>query len=149
MSTLEKDLFKKITVKNRTSKDDTYQERSYRGFSTVNNSSKNFKLYDFELIKQDIVNHFHIRQGEKLTDPGFGTIIWDLLFEPMTPQLRNLIIDNVTNIVNSDPRIYVSQIIVDEYETGIQIECNIKYLLFNIQESMQLNFDKNAGFLSL
>jgi len=130
-------LYKEVVVTgNKTIQQAKKAGKIYKGISTINPS------------KQDLINHFHIRQGENLADPTFGTIIWDLLFEPMTPQLRNLIIDNVTNIVNSDPRIYVSQIIVDEYETGIQIECNIKYLLFNIQESMQLNFDKNAGFLS-
>lgn len=142
-------LYKEVVVKgNKTIQQAKKSGKIYKGISTINPSNKNVSLYDLSLIKQDLINHFHIRQGENLADPTFGTIIWDLLFEPMTPQLRNLIIDNVTNIVNSDPRIYVSQIIVDEYETGIQIECNIKYLLFNIQESMQLNFDKNAGFLS-
>ena len=32
----------------------------YRGFSTVNTNSQNFALYDFELIKQDILNSFYV-----------------------------------------------------------------------------------------
>jgi phage baseplate assembly protein W len=147
MSTLEKDLFKKITVKNRTSKDDTYQERSYRGFSTVNNSSKNFKLYDFELIKQDIVNHFHIRQGEKLTDPGFGTIIWDILFEPFTEVLKEAIISNVTEIINYDPRVKVNEIKVDAYETGLVVECSLTFLPYSITEELRFRFDQQAGLI--
>ncbi len=54
----------------------------YNGFSTLNGSKK-FKLTDFELVKQDLQNHFGIRKGEKLMNPEFGTIIWDLLFEPL------------------------------------------------------------------
>ena len=52
-----------------------------------------FAKYDFELIKQDLINHFHIRQGEKLSDPGFGTIIWDMLFEPFTSDVQDAIVE--------------------------------------------------------
>jgi hypothetical protein len=34
--------------------------QAYKGFSTVNTSSQGFALYDLELIKQDLLNHFHI-----------------------------------------------------------------------------------------
>ena len=33
----------------------------------------------------------HIRKGEKLENPEFGTIIWDCLFEPLTEDLRETI----------------------------------------------------------
>ena len=83
--------------------------KMYRGFSTVNTSSENFNLYDFELIKQDLLNNFYIRQGERLMNPTFGTIIWDLMFEPLTEQVKNLIEQNVTTIVNYDPRVKVER----------------------------------------
>ena len=121
----------------------------YKGISSVNVENETTTLYDLALIKQDIINHFHIRQGEKLSDPTFGTIVWDLLFDPLTSALRDLIIQNVNDIIQSDPRVKVDSVIIDEYESGIQIECNLIYLPYNIRESMQLNFDKNAGFLSL
>jgi phage baseplate assembly protein W len=147
MSTLEKDLFKKITVTSRNSKDNLLRERSYRGFSTVNNTSRNFKLYDFELIKQDIVNHFHIRQGEKLTDPGFGTIIWDILFEPFTDTLKEAIVSNVTEIINYDPRVKVNEIRVDTYETGLIVECSLTFLPYSITEELRFKFDQQAGLI--
>ena len=49
---------------------------TYKGFST-NNRSKKFRVTDFELVKQDLINHFNIRKGEKLMNPNFGTIIWN------------------------------------------------------------------------
>ena len=67
--------------------------RTYRGISTVADSGT-FPLYDISLIKQDITNHFHIRKGEKLENPDFGTIIWDVLFEPLTEEIKDLIISN-------------------------------------------------------
>jgi len=120
----------------------------YKGFSTVNTNTQNFKLYDFELIKQDLLNTFYIRQGERLMNPEYGTVIWDLLFEPMTPDVQNSIIQNVNAIFNSDPRIQASNILVTPYESGIQIQCTLKYLLYNIQENLQMKFDQANGLTS-
>jgi phage baseplate assembly protein W len=126
----------------------TPKTQVYKGFSTVNTNTKNFKLYDFELIKQDLLNTFYIRQGERLMNPEYGTVIWDLLFEPMTPDVQNSIIQNVNAIFNSDPRIQASNILVTPYETGIQIQCTLKYLVYNIQENLQMQFDQANGLTS-
>jgi phage baseplate assembly protein W len=122
--------------------------KMYKGFSTINTSTENFGLYDIELIKQDLINHFHIRQGERLMNPTFGTIIWDLLFEPLTENLKDLITENVNTIINFDPRIRADQVIVTSYESGIQIECVLTYLPHNISQSLQLRFDQSVGLLA-
>lgn len=122
--------------------------RVYRGLSTVANPSNSFALYDIALIKQDLINHFHIRQGEKLGNPKFGTIIWDLLFDPLTEELKELVAQNVTEIVNYDPRVKVDQLVVSQYESGIQIECELTYLTYNISEAMRFKFDQDNSILS-
>ena len=93
------------------------------------------------------LNHFHIRQGEKLSDPEFGTIIWDVLFDPLTEQLKEAIVENVTTIVNYDPRVQVTNVSIDQYESGLQIEVDLTYLPYNISENLRLQFEQNAGFL--
>jgi len=148
MSTLEKNIYKQITVKSNQKQQTPPQSRAYRGVSTVNADASSWVLYDIALIKQDIINHFHIRQGEKLSNPEFGTIIWDVLFEPLTDNLKDIIVQNVSKIINSDPRVNVDNVTVDSYESGIQIECSLTYLPYNISESMRLKFDESAGFLS-
>lgn len=148
MSASEKNIYKQIVVRANKRENAIPESRAYRGVSTVNPDSKEWVLYDISLIKQDIINHFHIRQGEKLSDPEFGTIIWDVLFEPLTDTLKDAIVNNVSRIINYDPRVNVDNITVDSYESGIQIECTLTYLPYNISESMRLKFDENAGFLS-
>ena len=142
MSTLEKNLYKRVSVNSETRRANI--GRAYRGFSTVSENTENFALYDFELIKQDIINHFHIRQGEKLSDPTFGTIIWDVLFEPFTNAVKSAIIENVTEICNYDKRVRVEEILVDTYENGIEIACTLSYLPYNISEQMLFRFDQNS-----
>lgn len=143
MSTLEKNLYKRVQVTTN-GPQQTSVGRAYRGFSTVNTEAQGFALYDFELIKQDIINHFHIRQGEKLNDPTFGTIIWDVLFEPFTDDIRDAIIDNVTEIINYDPRVQAEDVIVDSYEHGISINCKLTYLPYSISDQLVFRFDQRA-----
>ena len=122
-------------------------QKAYRGFSTVNVENNSFQMYDLNLIKQDLINHFNIRQGEKLADPTFGCIIWDALFEPLTDVLKDAIVKNVTRIINTDPRTSATEVQVTEFEQGLQIECTLTYLTYNISEQLRLQFDKDTGIL--
>lgn len=115
---------------------------TYRGFSSKNGKN-GFKLYDIDLVKQDIINNFYIRKGEKLENPDFGTVIWDLLFDPLTEDLKKTIALDVQTIINYDPRISVNSVTVDSTEQGIRIEADITYIPFNIAEKMSFDFDKN------
>ena len=145
MSQLEKNLYKRVTVTQPARP--AQAGRTYRGFSSVSSDSMNYSLYDFDLIKQDLINHFHIRQGEKLSDPTFGTIIWDLLYEPFTIDVQEAIIENVTTIVNYGVRLSVESVIVDTYEQGISVECLVTYRPYDISESLRFRFDQKNGLL--
>lgn len=138
--------YDRITLKS-SNKTETLKPKMYRGFSTINSSTENFSLYDFNLIQQDILNHFNTRQGEKLMNPEFGCVIWDLLFEPLTAEVQSLITENVNTIINYDPRVNASQVMVTSYQSGIQIECLLTYLPYNVSQAMQLRFDQNNSML--
>lgn len=116
----------------------------YRGFSTKN-KIKNFKLTDYELIKQDLLNHFNTRKGERVMNPDFGTIIWDLLFDPFTEELRTAIQDDITRIANSDPRVIIEQASVTDYQHGIQIQLEIRIRDTNELENMTVTFDQRTA----
>jgi phage baseplate assembly protein W len=143
MSQLEKNLYKRVSVS--PNKATASTGRAYRGFSTISEKNEGYSLYDFELIKQDLINHFHIRQGEKLSDPTFGCIIWDLLYEPFTYSVQEAIVDNVTKIINYDPRIQADDVIVDSYDQGITVTCTITYLPYSIAEELKFKFDQKNG----
>jgi phage baseplate assembly protein W len=119
---------------------------TYKGFSSKE-VTRNYKIYDIDLIKQDIINHFYIRKGEKLENPEFGTVIWDMLFEPFTEDVKNIIAKDVEDIVNYDPRIIVNEIQVDSTDQGIRIQADISYIPFNINERMTFDFDKNNSVI--
>jgi phage baseplate assembly protein W len=120
---------------------------TYKGFNSKE-SSKNFKLYDIDLVKQDLINHFHIRKGEKLENPEFGTVIWDMIFEQFTEDVKNIIAKDVEDIINYDPRITVNEVQIDTTEQGIRIQADIVYIPFNVNERMTFNFDKNNSVVN-
>ena len=126
---------------------DTITPKMYKGFSTISPDAENFGLFDFALIKQDLINHFSTRQGERLMNPGFGTVIWDLLFEPLTEEIKFIITENVNKIINYDPRINAKEVIVTAYESGIQIQCLLEYRPYNIQQALEFRFDQQNGLL--
>ena len=117
---------------------------TYRGFSTYNRFKK-FRLTDFELAKQDLFNHFNIRKGEKLMNPEFGTIIWDCLFEPFTEEIKQAILNDVTKVAKYDPRLSISNIVVTQYEYGIQIELSLTYIPTNQTEQMFVAFNQKTN----
>lgn len=113
----------------------------YNGFSTLTGSKK-FRLTDFNLVKQDLQNHFNIRKGEKLMNPEIGTVIWDVIFEPLTDDTKNIIIQDIKKIVATDPRLAAQNVIITQYDRGLQIELELVYLTTNQIDKLNLKFDQ-------
>lgn len=115
----------------------------YKGFSTVGRN-KHFRVTDFELVKKDIMNHFNIRKGEKLMNPDFGTVIWDTIFEPLDENTKSIIVSDVQRIISYDPRISAQNVVVTEYDRGIQIDLELVYIETNQIDTLQLQFDQQS-----
>ena len=119
----------------------------YRGFSTVGRNRK-FRLTDFELVKQDLINHFYIRKGEKLMNPDFGTIIWNVVHEPLTEDLKSVIVTDIKAISGYDPRISIDNVVITEYDQGIQVELQLRYVQTNQTNLLNLQFDNQNNTLT-
>lgn len=115
---------------------------TYKGFSTVGNNFGSSKLTDTDLIKRDLLNHFAIRKGEKLMNGDFGTSLQDLLFDPLTEEIKNVIIEEVDAVLKSEPRIVSEGVVIDEYQNGLQIEMVVRFVHNNQVENMIVRFDR-------
>jgi phage baseplate assembly protein W len=120
----------------------------FTGFSTYNRT-KRYTLTDFELVKQDIFNHFNIRKGEKLQRPEFGTSIWDLLFEPFSNEISSAIDREVRQIVSQDPRVKLEKVNVSTYDNGINIAISLVFVPLNLGDVLYLKFDLENKAVSL
>jgi phage baseplate assembly protein W len=117
----------------------------YVGFSSVDISNTNSKLYDFDLIEQDIINQFQTRKGERVMLPNFGTIIWDLIMEPLTDETYELLAADINTICTSDPRVIPTQINLTEQPSGYFIELTLQLAGTNQSSNLLLTFNQETG----
>lgn len=88
--------------------------RVFKGYSTVGKEWGNFKIYDIELAKRDLLNEIYTRKGERLMSPTYGYIVWDVLFDPLTDDIINIIREDTLRIVSRDPRLGLNKLDVTE-----------------------------------
>jgi len=98
---------------------------TFVGFNTQNQYKK-FTLVDFELVKRDLLNAFNIRQGQLPGRPGYGTVLWNYLFENQVDAVQQGIINEVQRVAGGDPRIFISNINVYPQQNGMLIELELQ-----------------------
>ena len=119
------------------------------GFNTQNQFKK-FTLTDFELVKRDLLNAFNIRQGQLPGRPGYGTVLWDYLFEPQLEELQTAIEREVQRVAGGDPRLYISDIQTFPQNNGILIEIELTVVPSTDAERLSIFFDlqqRNASYV--
>ena len=98
---------------------------TFVGFNTQNQYKK-FTLVDFELVKRDLLNAFNIRQGQLPGRPGYGTVLWNYLFENQVDAVQQGIVNEVQRVAGGDPRLFISNINVYPQENGMLIELELQ-----------------------
>ena len=122
---------------------------TFVGFNTQNQYKK-FTLVDFELIKRDLLNAFNIRQGQLPGRPGYGTILWDYMFENQIEAVQQGIVAEVQRVAGGDPRIYISQVNVYPQLNGMLIELQLQVVGTTNAEILSIFFNqqqRNASYV--
>lgn len=138
-----------LTPNNINSQVGVQRTQFYRGFSTADSTSLSSKMYDLNLIKQNIINQFQTRKGERVMNPAFGTIIWSLIFDPFTTSVKQAISDDVTRILNYDSRAIPTDITIIEADSGMVIDATLYYSQIDMSERMKLDFNKSTGLVTV
>jgi len=118
---------------------------TYRGFSTVNDlSQKKFILTDYELVKQDLLNSFNTRKGSRVMQPQEGCIVWELMYEPLTEEIKQAMLENLIFIISQDPRLQLVDItLIDQADTNsITVELAVNTVAGDQTEVMRILFDE-------
>lgn len=115
---------------------------TFIGYSTIGgNKADGFKLYDVELVRQDLYNHFHTRIGERVMRPEYGCRIWDYIMEPFTEEIRSLTEAEVIRICESDTRLQLIDTQVFSENNTLIVIATLNYIPFNTVEQFRLNFE--------
>jgi len=122
------------------------------GYTTINKPYTSKTLSGLELAKQDLLNHFKIRKGEKWTDPNFGCDLELYVFEPLDQATQDAIDEEVNNVINYDPRFEVNDSTINVVQESHSVTVNVKltYLPTTTATELQIKFDRefteNAEF---
>ena len=116
------------------------------GFSTYGKKSPPFTLEGVELVKQDLLNEFMTKRGERVMRPTYGTIIFDLLFEPFDEQVSEEVAEDARRIISKDPRVQLVNLNITELEQSLRLDILLNYVPLDIVESLFVEYDtKNAN----
>jgi len=114
----------------------------YKGFSSFEfERTKSFKLNDIELVKLDLLNHIFTRRGERVMMPTFGTMIPDMIFEPLDGSTLSTIEDELRMVFNYDPRVELMNLtIVPNYDqNSIVASATLLYVELDMIDNLELN----------
>ena len=114
----------------------------FKGYSSKTSVRK---LQDIDLAKQDLINHFNTKKGERLMDPTFGSVIWSLMFEPYNEVTENAVKDDCIDIVNQDPRWQLNNVETYSNQNAISVKLNLTYNPTDQQDVLELNFDQQLS----
>jgi phage baseplate assembly protein W len=122
------------------------------GYTTIDQPYTSSNLSNIDLAKRDLLNHFHIRKGEKWTDPEFGCDLPLYIFQPLDDITMDAIKEEVFAVVNYDPRFVVddTNIIVNQDAHYVTINVKLTYVPTTTAIDLQIKFDnefqQNAEF---
>lgn len=110
---------------------------------------KKFTLVDYDLVIQDFINALNIRRGTKVGQPGYGTILWDLLFEQNIAATQAEVENEVRRLAGLDPRIVFNLVKTYPYNNGILIEMQIAVQPINEPVVLKINLNTRESTATL
>jgi phage baseplate assembly protein W len=121
------------------------RNRLFVGYSTLGTNSKVQQFSDLELIKRDLLNHFYTKRGERVMMPTYGCGIWDLLFDPFDDLVRDSVIDECSRVIESDSRVRLVNIVVNEFDQGLTVQMDLLYVPYDVIDTFSLEFDRRTA----
>jgi phage baseplate assembly protein W len=114
---------------------------TFIGFNTIGQNKK-FTAVDFDLIKIDLLNAFNIRQGELPGRPGYGTVLWNYVFENQTSETQDAIYREIQRVCAGDPRLFVSGVQIFPQQNGILIQLGLAVVPSTTAQQLSIFFDQ-------
>lgn len=116
----------------------------YKGYSSFEfQATKNFRLNDIEIVKLDLLNHIFTRRGERVMLPNFGTLIPDIVFEPLDNDTIDIVESELETVFDYDPRIeLISLDIRPDFDGSLLVvEALLRYIELNTTELFDFNIE--------
>lgn len=115
----------------------------FKGFSTIDKVKAPYTVTDSELIKRDLLNELYTRKGERVMRPEFGSIVWDILMNPSTASLDEEIREDISRIIEKDPRVKLLNVQVLALDHSVRAEVDIEILPAGDPEKLYIEYKKD------
>jgi phage baseplate assembly protein W len=113
------------------------------------NTGRKFRLVDQPLVIQDFVNALNIRQGQKVGNPGYGTTLWNFVFEPNTADVQFKLENELKRVASLDPRLLINTVKAYPQENGILIELEVAVAPFNQVNMLNVFLSSTTGTVAM
>jgi phage baseplate assembly protein W len=110
---------------------------------------KKYRMLDSQLVIQDFVNSLNIPLGSKVGQPGYGTKVWNFVFEPNTADVQFQLESEIRRIASTDPRINLNYVKAFPQENGILIEVQLAVAPFNQAQVISVFFNRGNNTANL
>ena len=114
----------------------------FSGFSTKNKKAINHVLTGKDLVIEDLMNHIMTRKGERIMMPTFGSIIHDLIFEPLTSEIKSMIEEDIKGIVDDEPRCEYVTMSVTEDNHRVTVYLTVNILPDNSTVTLEIDLER-------
>jgi len=114
----------------------------YKGYSTFEyERNKSLKITDLELVKLDILNQIFTRKGERVMMPNFGSIVPDIVFEPLDDVTLAILEEDLNAVVNFDPRVDLLEFSLQpDYDNSlVTVHMKLLFVEFDLVDDVDLN----------
>lgn len=110
------------------------------GFNTVGKLNPPYSLTNLELVKRDIENHFATPMGSRVMLPTYGTRIYDLLFDPFDEYTKNLILEDATRVIQSEPRVQLVTIDTYQEDQSLTVSMTLLFVPESVTDNLFVSF---------
>ena len=77
--------------------------------------------------------------------PTYGCGIWEMFFDQFDEIAQDMIIEECTNVINSDSRVSLQNIYVNKLDQGFIVQMDILYVPFDVVSTFSIEFDSRTN----
>ncbi len=97
-----------------------------QGYTTQNGKFE--VLTDREIVKHDLMMEIYTEKGSLDWDPNFGTTIQDQIFQLKNNDTKNIIIDDIKQVIDNSPFLALQDINTQEVDKGWIFSVVVSYM---------------------
>lgn len=97
-----------------------------QGYTTQNGKFE--VLTDREIVKHDLMMEIYTEKGSLDWDPNFGTTIQDQIFQLKNNDTKNIILDDIKQVIDNSPFLALQDINTQEIDKGWIFSVVVSYM---------------------